>query len=58
MFTLLICHTFTLGLCNSYVQHDYPTEAQCYRAAEFYLKTAPKRPESIVCTPKREEKAK
>jgi hypothetical protein len=51
IYTLWICHTFTWGVCNAYVHYDYPTQDDCFKAAKFYLETAKKKPESMVCAP-------
>lgn len=58
MFTLIICHTFWLGVCNQYMKYDHPTEDQCYRAAKLYIETSAKKPESIVCVPRKLRESK
>jgi hypothetical protein len=52
MFTLVICQAYWLGICVAYQRFDYPTEEACYRAAEFVLKTSPKKPATVVCQAK------
>lgn len=52
MWTMVVCQSFFLGICNSYVIVDYPTEQRCTQAVQDYLKHSKDKPATIFCRPK------